>query len=94
MHEAQRRAHGRAWKRLRSFARPTERRPRIAMVAAVMSALLVIGCGDDFIAAAPAAECLEVATQCRLPEGPLGVCERRTCGEGESPPCFACTPQH
>jgi hypothetical protein len=54
----------------------------------------VTGCGDDFLAQAPVHECREVATQCRLAKGPLGVCERRTCERDESAPCFACTPQH
>jgi hypothetical protein len=57
-------------------------------------ALGVTACGDEFIAAAPVSECREVATQCRLAKGPLGVCERRACEAGEAAPCFSCTPQH
>ncbi|MEZ4463314.1 MAG: hypothetical protein R3F60_01340 [bacterium] len=56
---------------------------RIALV------LLLVGCGGGGEAPAegPAA-CTKVGQQCRLPAGPLGVCQR-----GESAG-FVCTPQH
>lgn len=65
---------------------------RVVFVTAVCLALL--GCEGDYLAAEPVETCVEVAVQCRLPAGPLGVCERRTCDAGEQTPCFVCTPQH
>ena len=56
------------------------------------------GCDSDFLASGPVRICTEVAVQCVLPEGPLGVCERTPCGGeggGEAAgACFACAPQH
>ena len=44
---------------------------------------------------APSASgCTAVADQCQLEAGPLGVCERAACAQGQAPPCFQCTPQH
>lgn len=43
--------------------------------------------------AVPAA-CVEIGAHCRLPTGPIGVCQERPCPTGETAPCFACTPQH
>lgn len=54
----------------------------------------LLGCEGDYLAAEPVETCVEVAVQCRLPAGPLGVCERRTCDSGEQRPCFVCTSQH
>ena len=76
------------------FGRDTLRNTRVATLAVLIHALFATGCGQDFVAAEAVSECSEVATQCRLSDGPLGVCERRTCGADESPPCFVCTPQH
>jgi len=76
------------------LGRRSHRRALWAAVAVAMSMLGSIGCGEDFVAAEAVGECAEVATQCRLADGPLGVCERRSCGVDESPPCFVCTPQH
>lgn len=52
------------------------------------------GCDGAFLAEAPVEVCSEVAVQCQLSKGPLGVCERAVCGDGEAGPCFVCTPQH
>ena len=60
----------------------------------LLGALALMGCdGTDFSSGAPAS-CTEVGAQCRLPNGPLGVCERSHCPAGQTPPCFQCTPQH
>lgn len=66
----------------------------LVMIAVVIPTLATLGCGEAFVAAEAVRECSEVATQCRLADGPLGVCERRSCGADETPPCFVCTPQH
>jgi hypothetical protein len=42
----------------------------------------------------PTSLCTESGVQCRLPTGPLGVCESSPCPPGVDPPCFKCTPQH
>jgi hypothetical protein len=80
-------------RRSRSCANRRFQNLGVTVLAGVLG-LLAFGCGDEFLAAAPVGECLEVATQCRLAKGPLGVCERRNCEAEESPPCFSCTPQH
>ncbi len=65
-----------------------------SVILAGVLGMVTAGCGDEFLAPATETECREVASQCRLPGGPLGVCERRTCHASEAPPCFTCTPQH
>ena len=55
---------------------------------------LLAGCQPDWMAGEAPAACRETGRQCRLPAGPLGVCERDRCPAGEEPPCFQCTPQH
>jgi hypothetical protein len=53
--------------------------------------------GCDFgepASAAPSRECREFGALCGLENGPLGVCESRACGSGETPPCLVCTSQH
>jgi len=44
--------------------------------------------------AQPSATCREFGSLCDLGGGALGVCESRTCGAQQTPPCFVCTPQH
>jgi hypothetical protein len=67
---------------------------RIGSAIAIAAALLALAaCDSASISAAPAG-CVEAATQCQLPDGPLGVCERATCAAGATPPCFQCVPQH
>jgi hypothetical protein len=56
--------------------------------------LLVVACDPGSPSAGPTASCRESGVQCRLPTGPLGVCERSPCESGEPSPCFQCTPQH
>ena len=70
------------------------RRAWLVMISCSIAWLTTIGCGQDFVTQEAVSECSEVATQCRLSDGPLGVCERRPCEAGEPPPCFVCTPQH
>ncbi|MCA9526504.1 MAG: hypothetical protein KC549_09455 [Myxococcales bacterium] len=50
-------------------------------------ALLLTACGSSGEGPTPAT-CARVGQQCRLPTGPLGVCQRAD-GDG-----FVCTPQH
>lgn len=52
------------------------------------------GCEAEFLQAGPVETCTEVAEQCVLAEGPLGVCERTPCTGGREEPCFMCAPQH
>lgn len=71
------------------------RSTRLAFLAGGMALVVAsVGCGDEFLATAPVTECREVATQCQLAKGPLGVCEQRVCESFESAPCFSCIPQH
>jgi len=54
----------------------------------------VIACELGPMGVSPTPDCRESGMQCKLPEGPLGVCERSICDSGGAPPCFQCTPQH
>lgn len=61
---------------------------------AVAAAALLLGCpGID----GPIPErCVRFAAKCKLPTGPLGVCDRGPCPEGREAPggCLQCVPQH
>jgi hypothetical protein len=57
-------------------------------------AFLFMACDSSLFSPAPSAVCEVSGSQCQLPEGPLGACERAPCPTGETPPCFQCTPQH
>ena len=78
--------------------RPAWRRRALAglRIATAVGAILLLGegCDLDSISSSAPTTCREAGSQCALPEGPLGVCERTTCAPGEPPPCFRCTPQH
>lgn len=65
--------------------------PRVVLL---IAGILCLGCGPGSLSQSPSAVCTESGTQCRLPDGPLGVCERSACPVGSEGPCFACTPQH
>jgi hypothetical protein len=58
------------------------------------AALLAPGCEQGSLSAPAPSACAEAGAQCRLPEGPLGVCERAPCDPGATAPCFQCVPQH
>jgi hypothetical protein len=70
----------------------SQQMPRLLAVVALLFA--ASACDPGSFAADPVLECTKSGEQCQLPAGPLGVCERSTCGPGETPPCFQCTPQH
>jgi hypothetical protein len=70
---------------------PAATRRRAAWALALAA---LVGCEPGSLSAPPAADCAEAGVQCQLPEGPLGVCERTTCGPGAEPPCFRCVSQH
>jgi len=54
--------------------------------------LLAAGCPDTTPAAGPVTTCVEAYVKCKLPDGPLGVCEPiPSCTTG---PCFKCQGQH
>ena len=59
-----------------------------------MLLIAVLGCDSGALIEGPAPECSEAGAQCVLPDGPLGVCERRRCNVEETSPCFQCTSQH
>jgi hypothetical protein len=40
------------------------------------------------------APCREAYAQCKLPDGPLGVCNEVPCAENQRPPCLRCISQH
>jgi hypothetical protein len=64
------------------------------ILAAALACGSAPGCDLSELAGPAPGPCGESGAQCQLPDGPLGVCERSTCGGDEAPPCFACTPQH
>ncbi len=58
--------------------------------------ILVFACtGCPDLSSKPvSSECTKQYEQCKLPEGPLGVCDTAPCPEGKPGPCFRCMPQH
>ena len=61
----------------------------------VACSLLLAGCPTSATdAPVPGAACVERYAKCRLPDGPLGVCNDAPCPEGGTPPCFRCISQH
>ena len=61
----------------------------------LVCSLLAVGCPTGGSKSpAPGAACVERYAKCRMPDGPLGVCNDAPCAEGESPPCFRCVSQH
>jgi hypothetical protein len=57
--------------------------------------LFAAGCDfSEMNAPAVSAECRQIGQHCQLATGPLGVCLDAPCKPGQTPPCFACTPQH
>ena len=65
----------------------------------VMRRLLVLlflaatACPD--LASAPIpTECTKLFDKCKLPAGPLGVCQEIDCAEGKTAPCLKCVSQH
>lgn len=51
------------------------------------------GCPDVRQPPAPTV-CEKAYEKCKLPDGPLGVCDRRPCKSGEPEPCLVCVSQH
>lgn len=75
------------------------RRQQALWGALLVCALTSIGCpprergsGSEREAAEPG--CSKAYSQCKLPQGNLGVCNPRECGAGEHAPCFSCLSQH
>ena len=57
-----------------------------------LSFIALLGCEKG--APPPTEKCTKVAEQCKLPSGPLGVCNLVDCKPGDEPPCFRCVSQH
>jgi hypothetical protein len=60
----------------------------------LIAACMLSACDATTFTEGPPAICTESGVQCQLAEGPLGVCERAPCPEGQASPCFKCTSQH
>jgi hypothetical protein len=60
----------------------------------LIAACMLSACDATTFTEGPPAICTESGVQCKLAEGPLGVCERAPCPEGQASPCFKCTSQH
>ena len=60
----------------------------------LIAVCMLSGCDATSFTEAPPAICTESGVQCQLAKGPLGVCERAPCPEGQASPCFKCTSQH
>jgi hypothetical protein len=72
-----------------------KRIPRGLVAIAAIAPSALVGCDvGSLVSEPPSAICAEAGVQCRLPAGPLGVCERSPCPSGADPPCFRCVPQH
>lgn len=68
-------------------------RRSVLTVAFAGGALGLSGCPERKSVSAPK-RCSEAYAQCQLPEGPIGVCQEVSCGQGQLAPCFNCVSQH
>jgi hypothetical protein len=59
----------------------------------LLSLLGALGCEQATKPSAGTA-CKQLGDQCKLPKGPLGVCNPVPCAPGAQAPCLACTSQH
>lgn len=66
----------------------------VAVRVFALSGLCLVGCPSGSTSSAPTAECRRLYDQCRLPDGPLGVCHETECRPGETSPCLTCVSQH
>lgn len=58
-------------------------------------AVVVAGCPTPTeTSPAPSQTCVTRYAQCRMPDGPLGVCNDVPCEEGQAEPCLKCVSQH
>ncbi|HER19577.1 MAG TPA: hypothetical protein ENO14_00865 [Chromatiales bacterium] len=58
-------------------------------------AVLLAACDfSEMTVPAATSECRQIGARCQLSDGPLGVCIETRCENEQTPPCFACTPQH
>ena len=72
-----------------------ERMPiRLLLSLAATGGVFVTACDLGPMPVRTSEPCAQAGSQCQLPEGPLGVCERAQCASGETAPCFKCTSQH
>jgi hypothetical protein len=49
---------------------------------------------NDIKSSGPSPSCVRAGDQCKLPDGPLGVCNTVDCGPGQAAPCLTCMSQH
>ena len=56
--------------------------------------LALAGCPELESTPPIADKCVKQYEQCKLKDGPLGVCDTVACPKGEAGPCFKCMPQH
>ena len=80
--------------RLHAIVQPPSLNTFVWIACTLAAASLLLACDPDFVVPEPGSLCTEAGEQCKLPDGPLGVCERSTCSDTEAPPCFQCVSQH
>ena len=57
--------------------------------------LLLLAACPELETSAPVGEkCVKQYDKCKLPSGPLGVCDVVDCPSNAAAPCFKCMPQH
>jgi hypothetical protein len=66
----------------------------VVRLAGAFAAFALLACDSSSLSRSPPVFCTEAGALCKLPQGPLGVCERSACPDGGSSPCFRCTSQH
>lgn len=66
----------------------------IARVALLLSLAWLAGCADRPSRATEPTACERMGQPCRMPDGPMGICNESTAVECASPPCLACISQH
>jgi hypothetical protein len=60
----------------------------------IVLALCTTGCPGIKRSSGTSTTCSEQFQRCKLPNGPLGVCDLGPCKDNETAKCLRCVPQH
>jgi hypothetical protein len=60
----------------------------------MLALALLAGCPESGAPPAASAPCERIGDPCRLPAGPMGVCNESLAASCDTPPCLACISQH
>lgn len=65
-----------------------------ALLLRLLPVVFLVGCPEGPTGPVSGTECERIGQQCRLPDGPVGVCNDTGRSDCDEPPCLACMPQH